>query len=139
MFFRVSPGGAWFFLFIFYITIVCCCCCCCCCLFLVNVVNNGGNRLSKKSKKKMLTDDAPGVIQQKVDVDANAQVCQAALHCLSTLLLYCGARMKPAAHKVLFLRLQFCIYKRNSPFLNIFIFLCWFYSGNARSCVINLD
>jgi hypothetical protein len=53
--------------------------------------------MTKKGKKKM---DTPGVILQKDDLEANADVCQMALQCLSTILLCCGPRIKPTIHKV---------------------------------------
>lgn len=71
--------------------------------FLVNQPSSGV-QTSKKGKKK--TVDTPGVILQKDDLNANSDVCQAALQCLSTILLYCGPRIKPTIHKV-FLMISF--------------------------------
>ncbi|EFX80838.1 hypothetical protein DAPPUDRAFT_303887 [Daphnia pulex] len=63
-------------------------------LLTVNPPSNG--KTTKKGKKKM---DTPGVILQKDDLKANADVCQMALQCLSTILLCCGPRIKPTIHK----------------------------------------
>ena len=56
--------------------------------------------VGKKGKKKLL--NTTGVIQRKTDLRANSGVCNLALKCLSTILLYCGSRIKPALHKVEF-------------------------------------
>ena len=57
--------------------------------------------VGKKAKKK-LQNSSCQVIQRKVDLRANSRVCHLALKCLSTVLLYCGSRIKPALHKVEF-------------------------------------
>jgi len=54
--------------------------------------------VGKKAKKK-LQNSSCQVIQRKVDLRANSGVCHLALKCLSTVLLYCGSRIKPALHK----------------------------------------
>nr|CAH0109261.1 unnamed protein product [Daphnia galeata] len=64
-------------------------------LLTVNPLSNG-KTTTKKGKKKM---DTPGVILQKDDLKANADVCQMALQCLSTIFLCCGPRIKPTIHK----------------------------------------
>lgn len=63
-------------------------------LLTVNTPSNA--KMTRKGKKKM---DTTGVILQKDDLTANADVCQMALQCLSTILLCCGPRIKPAIHK----------------------------------------
>ena len=66
--------------------------------FYPTVNQPSSGQTSKKGKKKMLNN--PGVILQKENLEANADVCQAALQCLSTILLCCGPRIKPTIHKV---------------------------------------
>lgn len=69
-------------------------------VFSRSIVNQptSGIQTSKKGKKKIV--DTSGVILHKDDLKANADVCQAALQCLSTILLCCGPRIKPTIHKV---------------------------------------
>lgn len=64
----------------------------------MNFVTVANQQSSGKKGKKVL--DTPSLMVHKVDAKANADVCHAALECLSTVLLYCGARIKAAAHKV---------------------------------------
>lgn len=61
-------------------------------------ISASSQQSSSKKGKKLL--DAPTLIVHKVDPKANADVCHAALQCLSSVLLYCGPRIKPATHKV---------------------------------------
>lgn len=70
--------------------------------FSVNPAGGAGQASGgRKGKKKQTLDgQAGGVILHKADHKANVDVCQAALQCLTVLFLYCGHRMKPAAHKV---------------------------------------